>query len=87
MALKNWIFSPYLDQFTVVFIDNVLVYSKSQEEHKKHLRSSLQLLKDNQIYSKVNKFEFRLEQVAFLGHIISKDGLTVDPSKIEAIVN
>lgn len=87
MALMNKIFAPHLDQFTVVFFDDILVYSKSKEEHKQHLRTSLQLLRDNQLYPKLGKCEFWLEQVAFLGHIISKDGLAVDPAKIEAIIN
>ena len=70
MALMNNVFAQYLDQFTVVFIDDVLVYSKSKEEHGKHLRTSLQLLRDNQLNAKLSKCEFWLEQVTFLGHII-----------------
>ena len=87
MALMNKIFTPYLDSFTVVLIDDVLVYSKSREEHEQHLRTSLQLLCDNQLYVKLSKCKFWLEQVVFLGHIISKDGLAVDPAKIETVVN
>ncbi|XXG76914.1 hypothetical protein AAC387_Pa08g1175 [Persea americana] len=86
MALMNKIFAPHLDQFTVVFIDDILVYSKSKEEHEQHLRTSLQLLRDNQLYAKLRKCEFWLEQVAFLGHIISKEGLAVDPANIDAII-
>ena len=86
MALMNKAFALYLDQFTVVFIDDVLVYSKSKDEHEEHLRTSLQLLRDNQLYAKLSKCEFWLEQVAFLGHVISREGLAVDPSKVDAVV-
>ena len=74
MALMNKVFAPFLDQFLIVFIDDVLVYSKSKEEHEHQLKTSSQLLRDNQLYAKLSKCEFWLEQVAFLGHIISKDG-------------
>ena len=87
MALMNKVFVQYLDQLTVVFIDDVLVYSKCKEEHEEHLRTSLQLLRDNQLYAKLSKCEFWQEQVAFLGHVISKEGLTVDSSKVEAVVS
>ena len=83
----NKVFAPFLDQFVVVFIDDVLVYSKSKEEHEHQLRTSLQLLRDNQLYAKLSKCELWLEQIALLGHIISKDGLSVDPNKVAAVVN
>ena len=67
MALMNKVFAQYLDQFTVVFIDDVLMCSKSKEEHEEHLRTLLQLLRDNQLYVKLSKCEFWLKQVAFLG--------------------
>ncbi|XXG85803.1 hypothetical protein AAC387_Pa11g0821 [Persea americana] len=86
MALMNKIFVEYLDQFIVVFIDDILVYSKSREEHEEHLRIALQLLRENQLYAKLSKCEFWLEQVALSGRIISKEGLSVDPTKIEAVV-
>ena len=86
MALMNKIFAPFLDQFIVVFIDDVLVYSRSQEDHEQHLRSALQTLRDHQLYAKLSKCEFWLKQVIFLGHIISKEGLAVDPGKIDAVV-
>ena len=86
MALMNKVFAEYLDHFTVVFIDDVLVHSKSREECEEHLRTSLQLLRDNQLYAELSKCEFWLEQVAFLGHVISREGLTVDPSKVDAVV-
>ena len=85
MDLMNRIFQPYLDQFVVVFIDDILIYSKSKEEHEDHLRVVLQLLKENQLYAKLKKCEFWLDKVGFLGHIISKEGISVDPAKIEAI--
>ena len=87
MALMNKIFAPCLDQFTVVFIDDVLVYSRSRDDHAEHLRASLQILRENQLYAKLSKCEFWLEHVSFLGHIISKEGLAVDPAKIDAITS
>ena len=81
MALMNKVFVQHLDHSTAIFIDDVFVYSKSQEDHEEHLKTSLQLLRDNQLYAKLSKCEFWLEQIAFLGHII------VDPSKIEAVVS
>ena len=87
MALMNKAFAQHLDHSIVVFIDDVLVYSESQEDHEEHLRTSLQLLRDNQLFAKLSKCDFWQEQVAFPGHIISKEGLSVDPSKIEAVVS
>ncbi|XP_058005351.1 uncharacterized protein LOC110638799 [Hevea brasiliensis] len=78
---------PFLDQFVVVFIDDILVYSKNAEKHDKHLRIVLQTLREKQLYAKLSKCEFWLEQVAFLKHIVSTEGIKVDPSKIEAILN
>ena len=86
-ALMNRISAPYLNQFTMVFIDDILVYSKSREEHEQHLRTSLQLLRDHQFYAKLSKCEFWLEKEAFLEHIISEDGLSVYPEKIKAVVD
>ena len=85
MALMNMIFAPYLDQFIVIFIDDILVCSRSVEEHADHLRKSLQLLRIHQLYAKLEKCDFWLDQVAFLGHIITRDGLAVDPTKVEAV--
>lgn len=87
MSLMSKIFVPFLDQFTVVFIADMLVCSKSGEEHKQNLWTSLQFFRDNQLYVKLNKCEFWLEQVVFSGHIISKDDLSVDSAKIEVVVN
>ncbi|XP_062088884.1 uncharacterized protein LOC133795448 [Humulus lupulus] len=85
MDLMNRVFKDYLDKFVIVFIDDILVYSRSQEEHEEHLRLTLEKLKEKQLYAKFKKCEFWLENVAFLGHIVSKDGIAVDPSKIEAV--
>ncbi|XP_074288638.1 uncharacterized protein LOC141613792 [Silene latifolia] len=80
MDLMNKVFSPYLDQFVVVFIDDILVYSKNKEEHEKHLRIFLQTLRENDLYAKLSKCEFWLDKVAFLGHVVSKEGVSVDPA-------
>lgn len=85
--MMNKIFAPYLDKFTVVFIDDVLIYSRSREEHEQLLRTFLQLLRHNQLYVQLRKYDFWLKKVVFLGHIISKDGLAADPAKIEVVVN
>jgi hypothetical protein len=86
MYLMNKVFMEYLDKFVMVFIDDILVYSRS-EEHGEHLRLVLQKLREHRLYAKLSKCEFCLEQVAFLGHIISKGGITVDPSKIEDVLS
>ena len=87
MALMNKVFMPYLDKFVIVFIDDILVYSRDEEEHANHLRLVLQTLREKQLYVKFNKCEFWLDQVVFLGHIVSGEGIKVDPKKIEAILN
>ena len=87
MALMNKVFQPYLDKFVIVFIDDILVYSRDEEEHTNHLRLVLQTLREKQLYAKFNKCEFWLDQVVFLGHIVSGEGIKVDPKKIEAILN
>ncbi|OMO86567.1 reverse transcriptase [Corchorus capsularis] len=87
MDLMNRIFNPYLDKFVIVFIDDILVYSANEYEHAQHLRIVLQILREHRLYAKLSKCEFWLTQVAFLGHIVSKDGICVDPAKIEAILN
>ena len=87
MDLMNRVFKDYLDQFVIVFIDDILVYSHSMMEHAEHLRIVLNLLKDKELYAKFKKCEFWLEKVAFLGHVVSKDGILVDPSKVEAVSN
>ena len=87
MDLMNRVFRPYLDQFVVVFIDDILVYSKDAQEHERHLRIVLQTLRENQLFAKLSKCDFWLKEVSFIGHIVSAEGIRVDPVKIEAIVN
>ena len=87
MDLMNRVFHNYLDLFVVVFIDDILVYSKIREEHVEHLRTILSTLRANELYAKFSKCEFWLERVAFLGHFVSKEGVEVDPAKIEAVKN
>ena len=87
MDLMNRVFQPYLDRFVIVFIDDILVYSGSSEEHSEHLRIVLQTLRERHLFSKLSKCQFWLDRVAFLGHVISVEGVSVDPQKIEAVVN
>jgi hypothetical protein len=82
MYMLNKVFMEYLDKFVVVFIDDILVYSRSEEEYEGHLRLILQKLRDHKLYSKLSKCEFWLKQVAFLRHVISKGGISMDPSKV-----
>src|SRR4051812_11608621 len=85
MEYMNRIFHPYLDQLVVVFIDDILIYSKNEEDHADHLRVVLELLKEKKLYAKLSKCEFWLNEVSFLGHVIYKDGIAVDPTKVEAV--
>ncbi|TYK03434.1 gag protease polyprotein [Cucumis melo var. makuwa] len=85
MDLMNRVFREFLDTFVIVFIDNILIYSKTEAEHEEHLRIVLQTLRDNKLYAKFSKCEFWLKQVSFLGHVVSKAGVSVDPAKIEAV--
>jgi hypothetical protein len=85
MNLMNKVFMKFLDKFVVVFIDDILVYSKTKEEHAEHLRLVLGTLREHQLYAKFSKCEFWLKEVGFLGHVISADGVSVDPSKITSI--
>ncbi|GJT46520.1 retrovirus-related pol polyprotein from transposon TNT 1-94 [Tanacetum coccineum] len=84
MDLMNRIFHEYLDKFVIVFIDDILVYSKSEEEHERHLRIVLEILRQKKLYAKFSKCEFWLQQVAFLGHIVSADGIINGSTKVEA---
>src|SRR5262244_3217049 len=86
MDLMNRVFRPYLDQFVIVFIDDVLIYSPDEESHREHLRIVLETLRAHQLYAKFSKCEFWLDSVQFLGHVISKDGVAVDPSKVQAVL-
>ena len=87
MDLMNRVFHPYLDQFVIVFIDDILVYSKNMDEHAMHLLIFFQTLRDRELYAKFSKCEFWLNEVVFLGHVILRAGIFVDPRKIEAIVS
>jgi hypothetical protein len=87
MYLMNSIFMPELDKFVVVFIDDILVYSKSTEDHEEHLRVVLQQLRDHQLYAKFSKCEFWINEVPFLGHVISSEGIAVDPNKVRDVLD
>ena len=87
MDLMHRVFQPYLDQFVVVFVDDILIYSQSEREHEYHLRIVLQLLRDHQLYAKFSKCEFWLTEVRFLGHMVSASGMTVDREKVEAMMS
>jgi hypothetical protein len=76
-----------LDKFVVVFIDDIFIYSKSEKEHAKHLRVVLQHFRDHKLYAKFSKCEFWLKSVKFLGHTISQDGISVDPSKVQEVMD
>ncbi|KAK2441465.1 hypothetical protein QL285_012763 [Trifolium repens] len=87
MAYMNRIFHSFLDKFVVVFIDDILVYSRNEEEHVEHLRLVLQVLRESKLYANPSKCEFWLEEVNFLGHVISRDGIAVDPAKIDTVLS
>jgi hypothetical protein len=81
----NGVFRNYLDKFVIVFLDDILVYSKTEEEHEQHLRMVLQVLREHQLYAKLSKCSFYQKQIHYLGHIISEEGIIVDPEKVQAI--
>ncbi|KAD3336881.1 hypothetical protein E3N88_32400 [Mikania micrantha] len=85
MDLMNRVCKPYLDKFFIVFIDDILIYSQTKEDHEQHLKLILELLAKERLYAKFSKCEFWLREVQFLGHVINEKGIHVDPSKIEAI--
>ncbi|GKA85249.1 putative reverse transcriptase domain-containing protein [Tanacetum coccineum] len=87
MDLMNRVCKPYLDKFVIVFIDDILIYSRNKEEHANHLRIILELLKKEKLYAKFSKCDFWIRIVQFLGHLIDSQGLHVDPAKIEAVKN
>jgi hypothetical protein len=87
MYLMNKVFMEYLDKFVVVFIDDILIFSKNEEEHDEHLHLVLQKLRANQLYAKLNKCEFWLKEVSFLGHITSGGGIFIDPSKVKVVLS
>nr|GEU51914.1 hypothetical protein [Tanacetum cinerariifolium] len=85
MDLMNWVCKTYLDKFVIVFIDDILIYSKGEEEHEEHLKTILELLKGEKLYAKFSKCEFWISKVQFLGHVIDSRGIHVDPAEIESI--
>ena len=87
MDLMHRVFQPYVDQFVVVFVDDILIYSQSEWEHKDHLRIVLQLVRDHQLYAKFSKCEFWLIEVRFLGHVVSASGVSVDLEKVEVVMS
>jgi hypothetical protein len=87
MFLMNKVFIEYLDKFVVVFIDGILIYSRSEGEHEEHLRLVFQKLREHRMYAKLSMCEFWMKQVAFLGHIILKGGISVDPSKVQDVLS
>jgi hypothetical protein len=82
----EWVFCKYLDKFIQVFIDDILIYSRMMEEHDEHLRLVLQCLRENKLYGKLSKCSFYQSKIHYLGHVISDEGITVDPTKVEAIM-
>ena len=87
MYLMNSIFMPELDKFVIVFTDDILVYSENEQDHEEHLRIVLTRLRDHQLYAKFSKCEFLLKAVPFLGHVLSKNGILVDPSKVQEVMD
>ena len=87
MYLMNYIFFEKLDVFVVIFIDDILIFSKTEEEHAEHIRIVLQKLRDHHLYAKFSKCEFWLKEVVFLGHILSENGVAVDPSKVKDVLD
>jgi hypothetical protein len=87
MYPMNKVFMEYLDKFVAVFIDDITVFSRSEEEYEEHLRLALQRLREHRLYAKLSKCEFWMKQAAFLGHVISKGGISVDPSKVEDVLS
>nr|GFA86073.1 putative reverse transcriptase domain-containing protein [Tanacetum cinerariifolium] len=85
MDLMNQVCKPYLDKFTIVFIDDILIYSKDEKEHEEHLKAILELLKKEELYANFSKCEFWIPKVQFLGHVIDSQGIHVDPTKIESV--
>ena len=82
MDLMNRIFKKYLDKFVIVFIDDILIYSKNEEDHAEHLRIALEILRKEKLYAKFSKCEFWLREVQFFGHVVNHEGIKVDPAKI-----
>ncbi|XP_020263054.1 uncharacterized protein LOC109839034 [Asparagus officinalis] len=87
MDLMNRVFHPFLDQFVIVFINDILIYLRSESEHEQHLCLALQTLREHQLYAKFNKCEFWISKIRFLGHIVSREGIAVDLAKVSAVLD
>ncbi|CAN4097672.1 unnamed protein product [Withania somnifera] len=85
MDLMHRVLKPYLDLFMIVFIDDILIYSRNKSDHERHLRLILQTPREHKLYAKFSKCEFWLESVAFLGHVVSKAGVSIDPAKVRVV--
>src|SRR3954469_2739123 len=85
--LMNSIFMEYLDRFVVIYLDDILIYSKNEEEHAKHLRLVLMKLQEHRLYAKFSKYEFWLPEVIYLGHVISVKGVAVNPERVQAVLD
>nr|GFC15821.1 putative reverse transcriptase domain-containing protein [Tanacetum cinerariifolium] len=85
MDLMNRVYKPYLDKFVIVFIDDILIYSKDEKEHEEHLKEILELLKKEELYAKFSKCALWIPKVQFLGHVIDSQGIHVDPTMIESV--
>jgi len=86
MDLMNKVFKLFLDKFVIVFIDYILIYSSSPEKHEVYIRRVLQVLRGNQLYAKIDKCEFWLKEIVFLGHVISTEGILISPRKVKALL-
>ncbi|KAL0549700.1 hypothetical protein IC582_014187 [Cucumis melo] len=87
MDLMNRVFKDFLDTFVIVFVDDILIYSKTEAEHEEHLHQVLETLRANKLYAKFFQCEFWLKKVSFLGHVVSSEGVSVDPTKVEAVTS
>ena len=87
MDLMYKVFQPYIDRFVVVFVDDILIYSKSEEEHEDHLTIVLHALRNHRLYAKFSKCEFWLTEVRFMGHVVSASGVSLDPEKVEVVMS
>ena len=87
MCLMNGVFRKYVDKFVIVFLDEILIYSKTKEEHEEHLRLVMQVLKERQLHAKLSKCYFYQGRIHYLGHIIYEEGVSVDPEKIRTLQN
>ena len=83
----NSVFMPELDKFVVMFVDDILIYSENEADHAEHMRVVLSRLREHKFYAKFSKCEFWLKKVPFVGHIISEDGISVDPSKVQEVMD